>query len=122
MIGIVGICIVFVMVFGGYVIAGGKIGIILHSLPYEMMMIAGAALGAFVIANDKHGISHTTVGEIWRAFGLKPWSEDEFKVSPDPDLVDKIRDIVVIQPVSVARKRAKPIPHDSNDAGTSDAQ
>ncbi len=21
----------------------------------------------------KHGISHTTVGEIWRAFGLKPW-------------------------------------------------
>ncbi|HEY5928233.1 MAG TPA: hypothetical protein VIV11_41380 [Kofleriaceae bacterium] len=35
---------------------------------------------------------------------------------------EKIRDIVVIQPVSVARKRAKPIPHDSNDAGTSDAQ
>ena len=43
MIGIVGIVIVFVMVFGGYVIAGGKIGIILHSLPYEMMMILGAA-------------------------------------------------------------------------------
>ena len=43
MIGIVGIVIVFVMVFGGYVIAGGKIGIILHSLPFEMMMIAGAA-------------------------------------------------------------------------------
>ena len=50
MIGIVGIVIVFVMVFGGYVIAGGKIGIILHSLPYEMMMIAGAATGAFVIS------------------------------------------------------------------------
>ena len=33
MIGIVGICIVFVMVFGGYTIAGGKIGIILHSMP-----------------------------------------------------------------------------------------
>jgi len=35
----------------------------------------------------KHGISHTTVGEIWRAFGLKPWRQDSFKVSPDPDLV-----------------------------------
>ena len=45
------------MVFGGYVIAGGKLGIILHSMPYEMMMIAGAALGAFVIGNDKHGSS-----------------------------------------------------------------
>src|SRR5215210_4247124 len=30
----------------------------------------------------KHGISHTIVGEIWRAFGLKPWREDSFKVSP----------------------------------------
>jgi transposase len=43
---------------------------------------------------DKHGISHTTVGKIWRAFGLKPWRQDSFKVSPDPDLVDKIRDLV----------------------------
>jgi transposase len=43
---------------------------------------------------EKHGISHTTVGEIWRAFGLKPWRQDEFKISPDPLLVDKIRDIV----------------------------
>jgi transposase len=32
----------------------------------------------------KYGISHTTVGEIWRAFGLKPWRQDSFKVSPRP--------------------------------------
>ena len=42
----------------------------------------------------KHGISHQTVAEIWRAFGLKPWKQDGFKVSPDPDLVEKIRDLV----------------------------
>ena len=42
----------------------------------------------------KHGISHQTVAEIWRAFGLKPWLIDTFKVSPDPDLVEKIRDLV----------------------------
>ena len=35
----------------------------------------------------RHGISHTAVREIWRAFGLKPWRQDQFKVSPDPDLV-----------------------------------
>lgn len=42
----------------------------------------------------KYGISHQTVAEIWRAFGLKPWRQDEFKISPDPQLVEKIRDIV----------------------------
>jgi len=42
----------------------------------------------------KHGISHQTVAEIWRAFGLKPWREDSFKVSPDPQLIEKVRDLV----------------------------
>lgn len=42
----------------------------------------------------KHGMSHETVAQIWKAFGLKPWRQDEFKISPDPLLVDKIRDIV----------------------------
>jgi transposase len=45
---------------------------------------------------NKHGISHTTVREIWRAFGLKPWRQDSFKVSPDPDLVEKVRDLVAL--------------------------
>jgi len=44
----------------------------------------------------KHGISHQTVAEIWRAFGLKPWRQDGFKVSPDPELVEKIRDLVAL--------------------------
>jgi transposase len=44
----------------------------------------------------RHGISHTTVREIWRAFGLKPWRQASFKVSPDPDLVEKIRDLVAL--------------------------
>jgi transposase/transposase-like protein len=43
---------------------------------------------------ERHGISRQTVSEIWRAFGLKPWRQDEFKISPDPDLVEKIRDLV----------------------------
>ena len=43
---------------------------------------------------QRHGISRQTVSEIWRAFGLKPWRQDEFKFSPDPDLIEKIRDLV----------------------------
>ncbi len=56
----------------------------------------------------KHGMSHETVAQIWKAFGLKPWRQDEFKISPDPLLVDKIRDIVGLYlspPVSAALAR-----------------
>lgn len=42
---------------------------------------------------QRHGISRQTVSEVWRAFGLKPWRQDEFKISPDPDLIEKIRDL-----------------------------
>ena len=59
MIGFVGIAIVFVMVFGGYMAAGGKLGIILKSLPFELVMIGGAAVGAFVVGNDMATIKHT---------------------------------------------------------------
>jgi transposase len=42
----------------------------------------------------KAGISHTMVGRIWRTFGLKPHVVRSFKISPDPQLVEKVRDVV----------------------------
>jgi chemotaxis protein MotA len=57
-----GLVFLFGMVFGGYIISGGKFGIILHSLPYEMMMIGGAAVGAFVMSNSMHDIKHVLGG------------------------------------------------------------
>ena len=40
------------------------------------------------------GISATSVHRIWRTFGLQPWRAETFKISPDPLLIDKIRDVV----------------------------
>jgi transposase len=40
------------------------------------------------------GVSHTMVGRIWRTFGLQPHRTLSFKLSPDPQLVAKVRDIV----------------------------
>lgn len=40
------------------------------------------------------GMSHTTVGRIWRTFGLKPHVTESFKISPDPQLIAKVRDVV----------------------------
>jgi transposase len=42
----------------------------------------------------KAGMSHTTVGRIWRTFGLKPHVTESSKLSPDPQLIEKIRDVV----------------------------
>ncbi|AZZ35823.1 flagellar motor stator protein MotA [Bdellovibrio sp. qaytius] len=49
--GFVGILVVFAMVFGGYALAGGGFAVIIHSTPLELMIIGGAALGAYIIAN-----------------------------------------------------------------------
>src|SRR3954463_5786734 len=40
------------------------------------------------------GMSHTMVGRIWRTFGLQPHVTESFKLSPDPQLVAKVRDVV----------------------------
>ena len=42
----------------------------------------------------KVGLSHMTVARIWSAFGLQPHRSEKFKLSPDPLLVEKVRDIV----------------------------
>ena len=40
------------------------------------------------------GMSQSAVSRIWRAFGLKPHLAESFKLSPDPQFIDKARDIV----------------------------
>jgi len=78
MIGIVGIVLIFVMVFGGYLLAGGKMGIIMKSLPYEMIIIGGAAAGAFVISNDMAGIKHT-MKDLGKVFKGTKWKHEDYR-------------------------------------------
>lgn len=40
------------------------------------------------------GLSHSTIGRVWRAFGLQPHRTESFRLSQDPLLVEKVRDIV----------------------------
>jgi transposase len=40
------------------------------------------------------GMSQSAISRIWRAFGLKPHQREAFKLSPDPQFIDKVRDIV----------------------------
>ena len=40
------------------------------------------------------GMSQSAISRIWRAFGLKPHLMDTFKLSTDPQFIDKVRDVV----------------------------
>ena len=40
------------------------------------------------------GLSRSTVGRIWKAFGLKPHQVETFKLSTNPQFIDKVRDVV----------------------------
>ena len=78
MVGVIGIVIIFVMVFGGYLLAGGKLGIIIKALPFEMMMIGGAAIGAFAIANDGASIKHT-LKDMGKVFKGPKWKHGDYR-------------------------------------------
>ncbi|MFN7222602.1 MAG: flagellar motor stator protein MotA [Paracoccaceae bacterium] len=74
MFGFIGIGVIFAMVFGGYLLAGGKLGIILKSLPFEMMMIGGASIGAFLVSNDIAVVKHTgkDIAKVFKGAHWKP--------------------------------------------------
>ena len=78
MIGLIGIVVIFVMVFGGYLAAGGKLTIILKSLPFEMMIIGGAATGAFLISNNMSEVKNT-VKDIGKVFKGPRWKPDDYR-------------------------------------------
>lgn len=77
MLTIIGIVFVFAMVFGGYVLAGGKFGVIVKALPFEMMMIGGAGVGSYLVANSG-GVLKATGGAFARAFTGSKWSSKDY--------------------------------------------
>lgn len=78
MIGILGIVVTVSMVFGGYLISGGKLKIIIASLPYEMMMIGGAGIGAFLLANSLHDVK-ATLRDLGKVFKGPRWREEDYR-------------------------------------------
>lgn len=62
MLTIGGLVFMLACVFGSYILAGGSMEPLLHSLPFEMMAIGGAAIGTFLMANSMHDVKHTLGG------------------------------------------------------------
>ncbi len=78
MFALIGIAVIFITVFGGYVLAGGKMGIILKALPFEMIMIGGAAVGAFVLSNDLATLK-LTLRDMGKVFKGPKWKPGDYR-------------------------------------------
>lgn len=74
----VGFLIILGCVFGSFMMAGGKMDIIVHALPHEMMAIAGAAIGAFIVSNSMATVKKAG-GGIMRAFKGSKWKAQDYK-------------------------------------------
>jgi chemotaxis protein MotA len=59
---IVGWLVVLVCVFGVYIFHGGNISVILKALPFEMITIGGATMGAFLANNQMKVVKATMKG------------------------------------------------------------
>ena len=74
---ILGFVVVMGMVFGGYMLSGGDMGIITHALPFEGMMIGGAALGSFIAANSFANIAGAGRALV-KAFKGPKWNSSDY--------------------------------------------
>jgi len=90
MLGIIGIIMIFVMVFGGYIEAGGKMEIILEALPHEMIVIGGATIGSFLIANSMSTVKQTIM-DLGKVFKGAKWKNTDYR-----DLLALLFDLVRI--------------------------
>jgi chemotaxis protein MotA len=77
MLSVVGLVMILVMVFGGYMAAGGKMAIILHALPFELIMIGGASIGAFLVGN-KPIIIKGALGDLAKCFKGTKWGKNDY--------------------------------------------
>ncbi|SMF24313.1 chemotaxis protein MotA [Tistlia consotensis] len=78
MLSIGGIVVVFIMVFGSYIIGGGNLGIVMHAMPLELMTIGGAAVGAFLVANSMDVVKKG-LGGFGKMIKGPKWGRDDYR-------------------------------------------
>jgi chemotaxis protein MotA len=62
MFAAIGVAVLLLMVFGGFMITGGDLGPIAYAIPHEMMIIGGAAIGATIAGNSKRQLKALWLG------------------------------------------------------------
>ena len=78
MIGAIGIVFTFAIIFGMYILSGGKIEIILEAAPHELPMLMGGAIGAYLVANSTT-VLKGTFKELIKTFKGPQWKKNDYK-------------------------------------------
>ena len=72
---LIGVAVVIVCVLGGYTAMGGHLVVLLQ--PFEFIIIAGSAVGAFIIGNPKWILSRAAKG-VGQAMKGSPYKKDHY--------------------------------------------
>jgi chemotaxis protein MotA len=75
---IIGVVVVFGMVFGGFMMAGGHMDVIMHALPHEMIVIGGAAVGQLLIGNEM-GTLKALGGDFGKLLSGPKWKKQDYQ-------------------------------------------
>ena len=78
MFQIIGIVLLFGLVFGSFVISGGKMDVIIHAAPHELMCILGAGIASFLISNSMTVIKATGAG-FGKIFAGPKWKTSDYR-------------------------------------------
>ena len=78
MFQIIGIVLLFGLVFGSFLMSGGKMDVILHAAPHELMAILGAGIAAFLMANSI-GVIKSSLGGLGKCFAGPKWKKQDYK-------------------------------------------
>ncbi|MEW6597784.1 MAG: flagellar motor stator protein MotA [Pseudomonadota bacterium] len=77
MFQIIGIVMLFGLVFGSFIISGGNMGVIIKAAPTELMAIWGAGIASFLISNPMSVIKGTA-GSFGKIFGGAKWKASDY--------------------------------------------
>jgi chemotaxis protein MotA len=72
-----GIVVLFVCVFGGYLMTGGSLGVIFEALPHEILTILGAAIAAMVIAGSMYNLKKI-LGSLGKVISGPVWKPKDY--------------------------------------------
>jgi chemotaxis protein MotA len=78
MIAIAGLIMLFVCVFGTYIIHGGSMDVVLKAAPFELAMIFGAAIAAMLLGNSGLVVKKTLKG-IGKVFKGESWKAQDYR-------------------------------------------
>jgi chemotaxis protein MotA len=78
MFQIIGIVLLFGLVFGSFIMSGGKMDVIIEAAPHELMCILGAGIASFLISNSMTVIK-ATAGGFGKIFSGPKWKTGDYR-------------------------------------------